>query len=94
MIGLAMDGDKWVVAARAVRLGCRSATMWDEWTGEKLFDEKDIAQDVVAKDITPSGRYAVSIDWSDGHSSIYSYKLLKEICEKDGVMAERLEKEN
>ena len=49
MIGLAMDGEKWVVAARAVRLGCRSATMWDEWTNAKLFNEEDISQDVSVK---------------------------------------------
>ena len=85
MIGLAMDGKKWVVAARAVRLGCRGADMYDEWTGEKLFKEEDISQDVVAKQLDPSGKYAVSIEWSDGHSTIMAHKTLREICEKEGV---------
>ena len=36
----------------------------------------DTARDVVPKNMSPKGRYALAIDWSDGHSSIYPYTQL------------------
>lgn len=68
--------------ARRLRLSCRSATMIDEWTGEQLFKEEDIAQDVTAKVVESAGRYAMRIEWSDGHSSIFPTKRLKELAEQ------------
>ena len=32
--------------------------------------------DVVPADIQPVGRYAVGIQWSDNHASLYPYKTL------------------
>lgn len=78
----AADGkeDTILLPARAVRLGCRSATMIDEFTGESLFREEDISKDVWAKKIWPAGSYAVHIDWSDGHSSLMPFSTLEEIA--------------
>jgi len=64
---------------RFLRLECRSAIMRDEFTGEKIFDEKTIPEDVHAVKIEPCGAYAVRIDWSDGHHSLFPYKLLEEL---------------
>eukprot|EP00933_Yihiella_yeosuensis_P005774 TRINITY_DN110358_c0_g1_i1.p1 TRINITY_DN110358_c0_g1~~TRINITY_DN110358_c0_g1_i1.p1 ORF type:complete len:455 (-),score=34.66 TRINITY_DN110358_c0_g1_i1:317-1681(-) len=64
--------------ARNVRLACRSASMWDEFTGKKLFKDEDIPNDVVPKSIESAGRYAVKIDWSDGHSSLFPFSILME----------------
>jgi DUF971 family protein len=37
--------------------------------------------DVYALQITAVGRYAISIAWSDGHTTgIYSYETLRQIC--------------
>lgn len=77
-------GEEYAVPARVVRLECRSAVMRDEFTGAKLFREEDIALDVVAKKVEDTGRYAVQIDWSDGHSSIFSHDLLQEIVNTSG----------
>jgi DUF971 family protein len=67
------------IPARTVRLNCKSATMIDEWTGEKLFKDEDIPVDVKPTKIESAGNYAVRIDWSDGHHSIYPTKALKEM---------------
>eukprot|EP00397_Hematodinium_sp_SG-2012_P028811 GEMP01030371.1.p2 GENE.GEMP01030371.1~~GEMP01030371.1.p2 ORF type:complete len:246 (+),score=55.81 GEMP01030371.1:681-1418(+) len=64
---------------RELRLECRSAVMRHEFTGEKIFDEKKIPMDVHPTQIDPCGAYAVRIDWSDGHHSIFSFKLLDEL---------------
>jgi DUF971 family protein len=42
----------------------------------------NVPDDVRAVGSSMVGRYAVSFDWSDGHSSgIYSYDYLLELCE-------------
>jgi len=33
--------------------------------------------DVIPVDMSPKGRYAINIDWSDGHSSIFTYAQLE-----------------
>jgi len=83
----AADGKEDIVLlpARAVRLACRSATMIDEFTGERLFREEDIAKDVWAKKIWPAGSYAVNIDWSDGHNSLMPFSTLDTVKE-DGTI--------
>jgi len=68
------------LSARNVRLACRSATMRDEVTGEKLFQDRDIALDVHATKVEPAGFYAVHIDWSDGHRSLMPHSLLEELA--------------
>mmetsp|Transcript_28270 Transcript_28270/g.49321 ORF Transcript_28270/g.49321 Transcript_28270/m.49321 type:complete len:393 (+) Transcript_28270:64-1242(+) len=67
------EGREHALPARTVRLECRSANMRDEFTGKKLFRDEDIPQDVIARKVSKTGRYAVTIDWSDKHSSIRSH---------------------
>ncbi|EER17560.1 conserved hypothetical protein [Perkinsus marinus ATCC 50983] len=74
------------IPARALRLACRSADMYDEWTGEKLFKEEDIPQDVVATKIAKAGTYALRINWSDGHSSIFPRETMKKAVEEYGIV--------
>jgi ATP-binding protein involved in chromosome partitioning len=77
------DGSKpfeGTVSYRELRLNCKSATMIDEWTGEKLFKEEDIPQDVKPTKIEKAGNYAYRIDWSDNHHSIFPVKAIKALC--------------
>ena len=59
--------------------------MVDEWTGEKLVKDEDIAVDVMPTKIEIAGRYAVRVDWSDNHHSIYPIKAIKELCNNQQV---------
>mmetsp|Transcript_21471 Transcript_21471/g.17850 ORF Transcript_21471/g.17850 Transcript_21471/m.17850 type:complete len:109 (-) Transcript_21471:46-372(-) len=74
------------IPARALRLACRSASMYDEWTGEKLFKDEDIPEDVVATKIAKAGTYALRINWSDGHSSIFPRDALKKAVQEQGIV--------
>ena len=69
------------VSCRQLRLACKSATMIDEWTGEKLFKEEDIRADVKPEKIEKAGNYAFRIDWSDKHHSIFPIKKIKELMQ-------------
>lgn len=73
------DGTTVSVDHRSLRASCACANCVDEITGEKRLDEGAISPDIAPEDITPLGHYAVSVRWSDGHtSSIYAYEMLKE----------------
>eukprot|EP00439_Symbiodinium_sp_Y106_P023569 s150_g2.t2 len=66
-----------------VLLECRSAKMRDEFTGKRLFREEDIPQNVVATKVSTAGRYAVNIDWSNSHKSLFSFDLLAQAHRPD-----------
>ena len=71
--------------ARELRMLCRSASMWDEFTGEKLFKEEDIPSDVRPKQIDTAGRYAVRVIWTDGHQSLFAHKYLRKVFQEHGA---------
>mmetsp|Transcript_32867 Transcript_32867/g.101913 ORF Transcript_32867/g.101913 Transcript_32867/m.101913 type:complete len:393 (+) Transcript_32867:47-1225(+) len=66
--------------ARAVRLACRCAHCVDEWTGKLRLDPAKVPEDVVALKVESAGRYAVNIQWSDLHTSIYPFTSLKALA--------------
>jgi Mrp family chromosome partitioning ATPase len=70
------------IEPRTLRLNCKSATMIDEWTGEKLFKESDIPMDVKPVKIERAGNYAFRIDWSDKHHSIHPIKAIRDLITK------------
>lgn len=71
------NGDKLKISNKVLRDNCRCALCVDEYTGKKTLDTKDIPDDIHGLKAVKLGNYAVSIQWSDGHSSsIYPYKAL------------------
>ena len=75
------DDHESVYAVRALRLACPCASCIDEWTGEERLDEARVPPDVRPVSIHPVGRYAIQIEWSDGHSTgIYTFERLRSLC--------------
>ena len=75
------DGHKSVYDVRALRLACACAHCVDEWTGVDQLDPKTVPEDVHPEVIAPVGRYAIQIDWSDGHNTgIYPFSRLRSLC--------------
>jgi len=74
------DGVESVYEVRALRLACACAHCVDEWTGAETLDPESVPVDVEPRRIAPVGRYAIQIDWSDGHSTgIYSFRRLRDL---------------
>lgn len=66
---------------RDLRLACGCAHCVDEWTGEERLDPASVPEDVKPVRLAPVGRYALQIDWSDGHTTgIYTFDRLRELC--------------
>jgi ATP-binding protein involved in chromosome partitioning len=67
---------------RQLRLACACAHCIDEWSGEQRLDPATVAADIHPVQIRSVGRYAIGIEWSDGHSTgIYSFKQLRELSD-------------
>jgi len=77
------DGERSDLDVRDLRLACRCAACIEEMSGRPLLDPKRVLLDVSPRTITSVGNYAISFDWSDGHSSgIYSFEHLRKLGER------------
>lgn len=75
------DGHESVYGVRALRLACACASCVDEWTGEERLDPDSVPPDVRPVRIHPVGRYAIQIEWTDGHSTgLYTFARLRALC--------------
>lgn len=67
------------IPTKFLRYQCGCAKCTDEFSGKKLINDSDISEDIVPLSMNPVGNYALGINWSDGHSSLYPYGRLKEL---------------
>ena len=74
------DGHESHYDVRDLRLACACAQCINEWTGERRLDPGAVPLDVRPVKIEGVGRYAIQIEWSDGHSwGIYTFPRLREM---------------
>lgn len=69
-----------------LRRDCRCASCVEELTGRQILRPTDVSDSVRPIDMRPCGNYAVSVDWSDGHRSLYPYKQIRSLVEEKGVL--------
>jgi DUF971 family protein len=75
------DGHESLYPVRLLRLKCRCARCVEEMTGRPILEDGDVPEDVRPVKISPVGRYAVQISWSDGHDTgIYTFEHLRNLC--------------
>jgi len=75
------DGAESLFDVRALRIACGCAECVDEWSGKPRLDPATVPDDVRPVQIHSVGRYAIQIDWSDGHSAgIYPFKRLRNLA--------------
>ncbi|MGI6459273.1 MAG: P-loop NTPase [Candidatus Hydrogenedentales bacterium] len=84
------DGFVAEVPNRALRAACPCAVCVDEHTGEKLLDPASIPEDIRFSRINYLGNYAISFEWTDGHTTgIYSWDYLRSLAQQASVKAEK-----
>jgi len=84
------DGHHTVYPARELRLRCRCAMCIEETSGRPLLDPATVPETVRAKGIEMVGQYAISIEWSDGHTTgIFNFRDLRANCPCEACIAER-----
>jgi len=73
-----------------LRANCPCAMCVDENSGRRVLDTKKIPLDISTKRIDKVGRYALTLHFSDGHSTgIYTYKSLRKLCECEPCAKEK-----
>lgn len=65
-----------------LRCDCRCALCIEEMTGKQLLDVLSVDPDVKPINMAPIGRYAMSVDWSDGHKSLYPFRQIAALANK------------
>ena len=75
------DGHVTIYPARELRLRCPCAGCVDELTGKVRLIASSVPQNVTPVSIKLVGRYAMNVQWSDGHhTGIYGFDLLRAFC--------------
>ena len=84
------DGHESIHKPYNLRINCRCAGCVDEGSGEQTLEAKRVPLDLSIRRTTPVGRYALAFEFSDGHrTGIYSFDLLRELCECDVCSSQR-----
>ncbi|MCP5463865.1 MAG: DUF971 domain-containing protein [Deltaproteobacteria bacterium] len=64
--------------ARTLRINCNCASCVSEISGERTLNESRVPQDITLTGAQPTGNYAISLAFSDGHATgIYTYEHLR-----------------
>jgi DUF971 family protein len=74
------DGRESKFPPKWLRSRCPCAECVEEWSGRRMVGEAQIKDDVKPRGMNEVGRYAMQVEWSDGHSTgIYSWDYLLKI---------------
>jgi Mrp family chromosome partitioning ATPase/DUF971 family protein len=86
-----MEIDGEVLAPAELRRGCRCAACVEELTGRQLLVAGSISERIAPLRMSPTGNYALSVDWADGHRSLYPYRQIRSILEDQRTAKEERE---
>lgn len=79
------DGKETALSNRVWRGNCPCARCVDELTGERRVGPEAVHPDVTPVGVNPVGRYALHVQWSDGHGTgLYAFNLLRRLGETVG----------
>ena len=63
----------------ALRRACRCAACVEELTGRQILKASDVPLNIKPARMSSTGNYALSVDWSDGHRSLFPYRQIRSL---------------
>ena len=64
-----------------LRRECKCAACVEELSGRQILQPSDVSDDIKPIKMGPTGNYALSVDWSDGHRSLYPYRQIHSLIQ-------------
>ena len=74
-----------------LRRACRCAACVEELTGRQILVPSQVSDNITPLKLYPTGNYALSVDWSDGHRSLYPLRQIKSILSETVTEKEKEE---
>jgi len=62
-----------------LRRSCRCAACVEELTGRQILKDSDVSDTIKPLRMSSTGNYALSVDWSDGHRSLFPYRQIRKL---------------
>ena len=81
------EGDSNVAGVQSMtpanlRRACRCAACVEEMTGRQILIATSIQESIKPMKMASTGNYALSVDWSDGHRSLYPYRQIRSLLKE------------
>jgi Mrp family chromosome partitioning ATPase/DUF971 family protein len=73
--------DNETMTPASLRRACRCAACVEEMTGKQILIATSVPETIKPLRMSSTGNYAQSVDWSDGHRSLYPYRQIRSLLE-------------
>jgi Mrp family chromosome partitioning ATPase/DUF971 family protein len=85
-----VDGE--TISPADLRRSCRCAACVEEMTGRQILVPSSVPETIKPTKMASTGNYALSVDWSGGHRSLYPYRQIRALMQENQDTKDKAQK--